>query len=340
MKKTAAAVLILLMLTLVPFTALLPKAGYAEETEMTDEITTDISTAETTEEETDGPFIADISFDGEDEVGDSFSVSVYTVADDLRGGTMVISYDTAILSDPETVPTDEEGVTVTLRSAPGRISVLFITDESFYGYLTLLTLNFTVVPGASPETVQISLENIVLTDGSTETKLSGVTYVAAYAAPVITTDTAVTDTEEPVTDGPVTETDTEPQTETEPVTREPVTTEREPITTRPEEPTETEPAAASAETFAQTQTETETETDTAPAAATSENTETQTETAAETEEAVITEGPGESAPEETEGKEEKRNNSFIIPAAIVAAALAFAAATAVYFVKKTKKTDA
>jgi hypothetical protein len=299
---------------------------------------TDTDTGTGTEEtgtETDPPFTADVSFDGEDEVGDSFTVSVFAVADEMRGGVLTVRYDTSILSDPEVTPAQEEGLLVKITENPGGISVLFITDETFYGVITLFTLDFTVIKGTPSGYIEISLEDIVITDGIKDTPLSGVTY-SAYYVPDPVTETDVTDTAATETEAPQTEPQTEPAPVTEPVSTERQTEPPEPQTTvipRTTEAPQTEPP-----TQTETETETATETDTASktvtepvTALTAAQTEPETET-----EAVITAPPTQSEPASTEGEEVKRNGSFIIPAVIIASVLALSAATAVFIVKKRK----
>ena len=331
MKKTLVMICCALLIASVML-GLTLRAEYETETD-TD---TDTGTAETgTETETDLPFTADVSFDGEDEIGDSFTVSVFAVADEMRGGVLTVRYDTSVLSDPAVTPAKEERLLIKITENPGSISVLFITDETFYGVITLFTLEFTVIKGTPAGYIEISLEDIVITDGINDTPLSGVTYSAYYVPDPVTetdvTDTAVTETDEPVT---------EPQTEPAPVT-EPASTERQ---TEPPEPQtsvmpqtteapQTEPVTETkTETNAVTETDTAAETVTEPVPA---STAAQTEPDEETE-AVITAPPTRSEPASTEGEEEKNNGSFIIPAVIIASVLALSAVTAVYIVKKRK----
>ena len=324
MKRTLVIIISVLILTALPLIAVVPKAEYETETD----IPTD--TAET--EDTESVFTADVSFDGEDQVGETFEVSVFAVAEELRGGVMTVSYDTTVLSVTDITLSDEEGLYIRAESAPGSIRVVFITDDMFYGVMTLFTVGFSVVEGAWPENVQISLADIVITDGENDTVLSGVTYTAAYV-PTVTADTGDTDTAATDTDAPDTVTDEQTEAQTEPVTAERVT-----------EPSVTEAAGTdvtTAEPETQTggetsETEPSTEGDETSPATSAGVTETgEKETATETE-AVITPPLTQSEPTSTEGEEEKRDGPFLIPAVIAAAALAFAAGTAVYFIKKRK----
>ena len=331
MKKTLVMICCALLIASIMLGVTL-RAEY--ETDTDTDTNTDTGTAETGFE-TDPPFTADVSFDGEDEIGDSFTVSVFAVADEMRGGVLTVRYDTSILTDPTVTPAEEEGLLVKITESPGSISVLFITDDTFYGVITLFTLDFTVIRGTPSGYIEISLEDIVITDGQKETALTGVTY-SAYYVPDPVTATDVTDTAVTETDAPETEPQTEPPPATEPVTTERHTEPPEPQTSS--EPKTTEAPQTEPPTQTETETETATETDTAAetvtepvTALTAAQTEPETET-----EAVITAPPTQSEPASTEGEEVKRNGSFIIPAVIIASVLALSAATAVFIVKKRK----
>ena len=332
MKRSLVVLLCFLLSAIIPLVYFGSRAEFSTDAPDTSETGTETDTGTgtdtdvQTETDTESPFEAGISIDGSDEVEDLVAIYIYVYSDELRGGTMTLTYDPSVLSKPAIVQTSEEDINVTLRSDPGRLSVLFITDEPFIDYVTLLTLGFSVLPGANPENIEITLCDIVFTDGSEDLTMADVTYVARYINSG--RNTLPVTTEEPETEPPA----TEPAPETE---REPVTTRPEPQTT--EEPATEAPATTEEITTEPVQTETEkiteTETVTEKAITTAADTEPEPDS---TEEIAITAEPTVI----TDNTDKNENNaSEVITAVIIAAVIAAAAVTAVFIVKKSKKTE-
>ncbi len=334
MKRVILIAACFMLALFVPAVYAISETGFETDTGYGTDIVTDTGTETDTGTDTEEVRKTEAGLDGADEINGPFSVSVFVISDELRGGSMTVSYDPSVLTEPKVTLTEEEGFMITLKTEPGAVRAVFITNETFFGYVTLMTLDFEFT-GEMPETVGVSLSDAVVTDGVKDEYISDVTYTARC---IRETDTA-TDTEAPLTD---TEAVTEPavkQTDeiTSPATKEPETTEKEtvtteirPVTTEPETEPQTETEEPGTK---EAQTETDTETEQTEYITTGPVTEPETETATE---AVITAERTVTEPKTTEGEEEKNKGGFIIPAVIIASALTLSAATAVYIVKKKK----